>query len=163
MDLPKATRLEFDDHRTTLSGGTTPQAVLAVGIGDLASKVFRHDPPAPYEMEQAIDLVEDALTATGLKRAVRADLLISDEPLCALLVATRAAASRVKKWKPSFSGWRRFRSATLACSTVCLQAGAWLRRCWCCANVCTTWALQAWCAESTRQLAAGRRPNQTLE
>ncbi len=85
MDLPKATRLEFDDHRTTLSGGTTPQAVLAVGIGDLASKVFRHDPPAPYEMEQAIDLVEDALTATGLKRAERADLLISDEPLCALL------------------------------------------------------------------------------
>lgn len=94
MDLPKATRLEFDDHRTTLSGGTTPQAVLAVGIGDLASKVFRHDPPAPYEMEQAIDLVEDALTATGLKRAVRADLLISDEPLCALL-GLQTTGSRV--------------------------------------------------------------------
>jgi hypothetical protein len=85
MNYPHATALQFEDNRTTLSGGTTPQVVLAVGIGDLASKVFRHDPPAPYEMEQAIDLVEDALAATGLKRAERADLLISDEPLCALL------------------------------------------------------------------------------
>lgn len=94
MNYPHATALQFEDNRTTLSGGTTPQVVLAVGIGDLASKVFRHDPPAPYEMEQAIDLVEDALTATGLKRAERADLLISDETLCTLL-GLQTTGSRV--------------------------------------------------------------------
>jgi hypothetical protein len=94
MNHPHATALQFEEQRTTLSGGTTPQVVLAVGVGDLASKVFRHDPPAPYEMEQAIDLVEEALTATGLKRAERADLLISDEPLCAVL-GLQTTGSRV--------------------------------------------------------------------
>jgi hypothetical protein len=94
MNHPHATALQFEEQRTTLSGGTTPQVVLGVGIGDLASKVFRHDPPAPYEMEQAIDLVEDALAATGLKRAERADLLISDEPLCTLL-GLQSTGSRV--------------------------------------------------------------------
>ena len=94
MNHPHATTLQFEDQRTTLSGCTALQVVLAVGIGDLASKVFRHNPPAPYEMEQAIDLVEDALTATGLKRAERADLLISDAPLCALL-GLQTTGSRV--------------------------------------------------------------------
>ena len=94
MEHLKATTLVFEDSVTTLSDGVSPQVVLAVGIGDLASKVFRHDPPAPSEMEQAIDLVEDALAAMGLKRAERADLLISDEPLCTLL-GLQTTGSRV--------------------------------------------------------------------
>ena len=51
----------------------------------LAEELFRHDPPTPHEIEQAIDRVEDALATSGLKHAVRGDLLTRDPQLHALL------------------------------------------------------------------------------
>jgi hypothetical protein len=85
MDSPNVGRLRFEDHRTTISHSAGPEVVIAVGVRDIADKLFQHDPPTPLEMEQAIDVVEDALAATDLRQAVRGDLLISDPQLHALL------------------------------------------------------------------------------
>lgn len=82
------TLLRFDAHRTTLSDGTSPAVVVAVGVSDIAEPLFRHDPPKPFEMEQAIDLVEDALAATGLRHLARGELLTDDPRVCALLGLT---------------------------------------------------------------------------
>ena len=84
------TRILIDDQRTMLSGGTTVEVVITVGARDLAEALFRHDPPAPHEIEQAIDRVEDALAATGLRQAVRGDLLTREPQLHALLGLTVA-------------------------------------------------------------------------
>ncbi len=85
MSPPDATRLLLEDHRTTLSDGVGPAVVIAVGVRDIAEGTFRHDPPHPFELEQAIDRVEDALAASGLRQATRGDLLTYDARLCALL------------------------------------------------------------------------------
>ncbi len=58
---------------------------MAVGARDITDGVFRHDPPSPVELEQAIDRIEDALAASGLRHAARGELLIRDPRLCALL------------------------------------------------------------------------------
>jgi len=70
------TRIRFDDDRTLLSDGASPPVRLNVAAINIATRLFRHDPPAPGEIEQAIDWVEDALASTGLKQAVRGDLVI---------------------------------------------------------------------------------------
>lgn len=80
MSSDQWTRIRFDDDRTVLSDGASPQVVLNVAAINIATQLFRHDPPTPGEIEQAIDWVEDALTATGLKQTVRGDLVI-DEPM----------------------------------------------------------------------------------
>lgn len=72
------TRLRLDPHRTTLSVPGAAEVVVGTGVDDLASTVLRHDPPTPAELEQAIDIVEDALMATHLAHAVRGELLTSD-------------------------------------------------------------------------------------
>ena len=85
MNPSGATEIRIGDHRTALSDGAAPEVVVAVGARGLAEGLFRHDPPMPYEIEQAIDRVEDALAATGLKQAVRGDLLTREPQLHALL------------------------------------------------------------------------------
>jgi hypothetical protein len=82
---PSATEIRTEDHRTTLAEGAAPEGVVAVGARGLAEELFRHDPPTPHEIEQAIDRVEDALAASGVKQAVRGDLLTRDPQLHALL------------------------------------------------------------------------------
>jgi exopolyphosphatase/pppGpp-phosphohydrolase len=80
-----ATTLRLDRHVTGLSAGPALEVVLAVGVGDLAEQLFRHDPPTPVELEQAIDRVEDALAATGQRQVARGELLTADPLLLALL------------------------------------------------------------------------------
>ena len=58
-----------------LDGAEMPQSASADGLADA---VFRHDPPTPAEMEQAIDIVEDALMATPLRHAERGKLVTAD-------------------------------------------------------------------------------------
>ncbi|MDH5540563.1 MAG: hypothetical protein OEY03_14270, partial [Rhizobacter sp.] len=71
MKNPAATRLQLDAHRTTLAADPAPEVVLPVGPSDIADGLFHHDPPTPLEMEQAIDVVEDALTGSRLQHAER--------------------------------------------------------------------------------------------
>lgn len=96
MNPPGATEIRIDDHRTTLSHGAAPEVVVAVGALGLAEGLFRHDRPTPDQIEQAIDRVEDALAATGLKHAVRGDLLTRDPQLHAML-GLRAEGDRVTR------------------------------------------------------------------
>jgi hypothetical protein len=96
VNPPGATEIRIDDHRTTLSDGAAPEVVVSVGARGLAEGLFRHDPPAPDEIERAIDRVEDALAATGLKHAVHGDLLTRDPQLHALL-GLRAQGDRVTR------------------------------------------------------------------
>jgi hypothetical protein len=63
----KTTRLDIGDLQTGLvvRNGEVDGARLAVlpGAQQLADKSFRHEPPRPVELESAIDVVEDQLTA----------------------------------------------------------------------------------------------------
>lgn len=89
--------LSMEDHLTTLwPGDSSGPVVVEIGARDIAEGVFRHDPPRPHEMEQAIDRVEDALAASGLRRAVHGDLLSADPRLHALL-GLRAEGERVSR------------------------------------------------------------------
>jgi hypothetical protein len=88
------TRLDLHDHRTILSGDDLPTVTLAVGIRRLAAGVFRQDPPAPAEIEHAIDLLEDALTASGLRQLPRGDLVNGDPVLLAMLDLNANGARR---------------------------------------------------------------------
>ena len=81
MSSDPLTRIRFDDDRTVLSDGASPDVVLDVAAIDIATRLFRHDPPTSGEIEQAIDWVEDALATTGLKQAVRGDLVLDDPML----------------------------------------------------------------------------------
>lgn len=74
------TRIRFDDDRTVLSDGASPHVGLNIAAINIATRLFRHDPPTPGEIEQAIDWVEDALATTGLKQTARGDLVI-DTPM----------------------------------------------------------------------------------
>lgn len=96
MNPAGATEIRMDEHRTTFSDGAAPEVVVAVGARGLAEGLFRHDPPTSYEIERAIDRVEDALAATGLKHAVRGDLLTRDTQMHALL-GLRTAGDRVTR------------------------------------------------------------------
>lgn len=89
-------RLHLDDHRTTLIDGASPPVTLDVGIRTLAEKVFRRDPPAPAELERAIDVVEDALMAAGLRHAPRGELSTADPLLHAMLDLHEDGAQRTR-------------------------------------------------------------------
>jgi exopolyphosphatase/pppGpp-phosphohydrolase len=58
------------DHTTvrkSLAGVPAGFMVLAIGSGTTAAEFFKHTPPTPFEMENAIQLVEDEVTrARGL-------------------------------------------------------------------------------------------------
>jgi hypothetical protein len=74
-------RLEPQQTLLIAQAGTV---VVAAGVAGLADTVFRHHPPTPAEMEQAIDIVEDALMATRVAHAARGELETSDPLLQAL-------------------------------------------------------------------------------
>ncbi len=77
-------RLQLQAQSTLLVFDDALVVTLPVGPRDLADAVLRHEPPTPFELERAIDVVEDALTGTGLARADRGDLVTSDALLAAL-------------------------------------------------------------------------------
>src|SRR5690606_34286376 len=61
------------------------EVVIAIGIDSLADDVFLHEPPTPVELERAIDVIEDALMATGLPHVPRDELATSDPLLHTLI------------------------------------------------------------------------------
>ena len=82
------TVLRLHASHTTLVDGSGAESVIGVGAQDLAQRCFRHDVPQPIEIERAIDLVEDALAATGLAHGQRGELWIADPVLLAPLGLT---------------------------------------------------------------------------
>ena len=77
-------RLRLQERSTVLEFDGSGAVTLSVGARGLAEDVLRHDPPTPAELERAIDLVEDALTASRLARADRGALVTADALLRAL-------------------------------------------------------------------------------
>jgi len=78
MNHVDTTRLQLEPHRIKLSAPEAAGVIVATGVDDLANSIFRHDPPTPAELEQAIDIVEDALMATRLAHTERGELVTSD-------------------------------------------------------------------------------------
>lgn len=111
MNTPHATEIHVEDDRTMLSDGAAPEVVVSVGACGLAEQLLRHDPPTPDSIERAIDRVEDALAATGLKHAARGDLLTRDPQLHALL-GLRAAGAHVTRDEVELQ-FQRLASASL--------------------------------------------------
>jgi len=77
------TRLVFEPDRTHLALPATPsgplkELSLPIGPGRLAAKVFSRELPSPVELEQAIEVVENALDATGLAAEPRGELVTTD-------------------------------------------------------------------------------------
>ena len=87
MNVPALTRLRLNAQRSTLAADEALEVVLAVGARGIADRFFGHDPPTPFEIEQAIDAVEDALTSSRLQRAERGELVTNDPLLRAWLPA----------------------------------------------------------------------------
>lgn len=78
MHTVSVTPVLFEPHRTVLRPSGVAEVVLAAGADDLAANLFHHDPPLPGELEAAIDVVEDALAATGLRQADRGVLQVNE-------------------------------------------------------------------------------------
>ena len=81
MNANAMTRLRLDATGTVLSLDASTEVVLTVSVCDIADRLFHHQPPTPFEMEQAIDAVEDALTRSRLPHAQRDDLATDDPRL----------------------------------------------------------------------------------
>jgi len=81
MSEASATIIRFEDDRTLLRSSAQSIATVQVGARSIAQRFFLHDPPTPAELEQAIDLVEDALMAAGLRQAARGNLVAEDAAL----------------------------------------------------------------------------------
>lgn len=79
------THLRLENDRTLLSSPSSTEVVIAIGIDGLADDVLLHEPPTPVELERAIDVVEDALMATGLRHVPGGDLAMSDRLLHTLI------------------------------------------------------------------------------
>lgn len=78
------TRLRLQMRSTVLEFDSGETVTLRVGPRGLAEDALRHDAPTPAELERAIDLVEDALTASRLARGDRGGLVTADALLLAL-------------------------------------------------------------------------------
>jgi hypothetical protein len=96
VSIHDKTSISFKDDSTTFVPESTPGFVVPVGATAIAKSLFRHEPPTAGEIEQAIDQVEDALAATGLKQAVRGDLHTRERQLIELL-EVRAEEGRVAR------------------------------------------------------------------
>lgn len=71
-------RLQIGAEQTSVYAGddrdAEPLAVLAIGTDRTAREFFRHDPPTPGEMENAIQAIEDAIMAARLQAPAGATL-----------------------------------------------------------------------------------------
>lgn len=76
------TRIAFGAGQTTVVSGTD-SAVNAsaelIGATEIAEEFFRHDPPAPLELENAIDAVE-ADVSRAQRIVARGSVLSADDP-----------------------------------------------------------------------------------
>jgi len=78
------TRLRLEARQTWLELGPDAVVVLPLGPRNIASDCLRHDPPTALEVEQAIDVIEEALLRAGLPQAPRGTIVTSSTLLRAL-------------------------------------------------------------------------------
>ena len=72
---PLSTRLQLHARHTNLQTGHSDPITLAVAPQGLAADFFRHQPPTPHELEQAIDAIEDALMSARIEHDERGTLM----------------------------------------------------------------------------------------
>ena len=75
MSRPRV-RLGVQPQLTTLDFEGSKRITLPVGPRGMADAVLLHDPPTPAEVERAIDVIEDALTASRLTQTDRGELVV---------------------------------------------------------------------------------------
>ena len=71
------TTLTVETGRLVLRGAAVGEVTVGLDLGQVAA-LLRHHPPTGAEIERAIDLIEDALMATGLVQVRRGSLTIAD-------------------------------------------------------------------------------------
>jgi hypothetical protein len=81
MSTLPPTHIRFDDGCTVLAEPGAAECAVNVGAATIARHWFVQTPPSPAALERAIDAVEDALAASGLKQGLRGDLLPHDPAL----------------------------------------------------------------------------------
>ena len=114
MNAPAATCLRLDSQRTTLAADSAPEVVLAVGARGIAGRFFRHAPPTPFELERAIDAVEDALTSSRLQHAERGELVTNDPLLREWVTAGSPQGDKVRLTRDEVEAiFQRLASASL--------------------------------------------------
>ena len=114
MNAPAATRLCLDAQSTTLAADPAPEVVLHVGARGIAGRFFRHAPPMPFELEQAIDAVEDALTSSRLQHAARGELVTNDPLLREWVTASSPQGDGVRLTRDEVEAmFQRLASASL--------------------------------------------------
>ena len=114
LNDPAATRLRLDAQRITLAADAASEVMLAVGVRGIADRFFRHDPPTPFEMEQAIDAVEDALTGSRLQHAERGELVTNDPLLREWVTAGSPQGDKVRLTRDEVEAiFQRLASASL--------------------------------------------------
>lgn len=89
------TSLHIGARETWVASGTAaPEATLALRIGSeqVAEDYFRHDPPTPYELENAINRIEDEI-ARARPMLAKNSTLVTDN-------ATLRAAARLEGAAP---------------------------------------------------------------
>lgn len=96
---PEATRiavLRLGPDRTGVAVGSAaePDATVVLGIGSrvTAQDHFRHSPPAPAELEAAIDVVEDAVMGAMKVLGGDAELYTGDASIRAIALAAGQGA-----------------------------------------------------------------------
>ncbi len=77
--------IRFGYDSTTLFMGVESEVALGVGAGAIVDRLFRHARPYSSDLERAIDAVEDALAASGLRQQSRGELAIEEPMLLELL------------------------------------------------------------------------------
>ena len=65
-----------------------------MGARGIAGRFFRHAPPTPFQLERAIDAVEDTLTGSRLQHAERGELVTNDPLLQEWVTAGTRRATR---------------------------------------------------------------------
>ena len=71
------TTLTVETGRLVLRGAAVGEVTVGLDLGQVAA-LLRHHPPTGAEIERAIDLIEDAVMATGLVQVRRGSLTIAD-------------------------------------------------------------------------------------
>lgn len=89
MNAPPVTlTLEFQDDTTWIrsmpGAELSIELSLPIGVGTLGRNLLRHAPPRPLEIEQAIEMVEEAVMPARVRLPASIRLTSADQLLCGL-------------------------------------------------------------------------------
>lgn len=122
--------LTFDESITHVQSAPTGKVAvylsLPVGVGALAREILRHTPPGPLEIEQAIEIVEDAVMPARAQLPDALHLFSADPKLRRLAVEySSAGTASAFPWlgidavEQLLTGWWRALKGGLHRKTAC--------------------------------------------